>query len=84
MVSKVAKNLTYIIEVIGSNPNVAFESLLIKVCALSKDENIGFDRYIDGCFYMNINISKMNKNTLKFIKILFKSVKMTLIIKYIH
>ena len=33
---------------------------------------------------MNIDISKINKNTLKFINILFKSVKMTLIIKYIH
>ena len=35
-------------------------------------------------FFMNIDISKINKNTLKFIKILSKSVKMTLIIKYIH
>ena len=35
-------------------------------------------------FFMNIDISKINKNTLKFIKILYKSVKMTLIIKYIH
>ena len=61
-----------------------------------KNENIGFDRYIgtwilriyrryiSGYFYMNIDISKINKNTLKFMKILFKSVKMTLIIKYIH
>ena len=39
---------------------------------------------IDGYFYMNIDISKINKNTLKFMEILFKSVKMTLIIKYIH
>ena len=35
-------------------------------------------------FFMNIDISKINKNTLKFINILSKSVKMTLIIKYIH
>ena len=35
-------------------------------------------------FFMNIDISKINKNTLKFIKIFSKSVKMTLIIKYIH
>ena len=35
-------------------------------------------------FFMNINILKINKNTLKFINILSKSVKMTLIIKYIH
>ena len=33
---------------------------------------------------MNIDISKINKNTLKFIKIFSKSVKMTLIIKYMH
>ena len=61
--------------------------------------NIGFDGYIDTCisgiyriyrryiggyFFMNIDISKINKNTLKFIEILSKSVKMTLIIKYIH
>ena len=31
---------------------------------------------------MNIDISKINKNTLKFIEILSKSVKMILIIKY--
>ena len=35
-------------------------------------------------FFMNIDISKINKNTLKFLKIFSKSVKMTLIIKYIH
>ena len=65
----------------------------------SKVGNIGFDgyigtcilwiywiyrRYIGGYFFMNIDISKINKNTLKFINILSKSVKMTLIIKYIH
>ena len=33
---------------------------------------------------MNIDISKINKNTLKFRKLFSKSVKMTLIIKYIH
>ena len=43
-----------------------------------------YRRYIGGYFFMNIDISKINKNTLKFIKILSKSVKMTLIIKYIH
>ena len=66
---------------------------------ISKVGNISFDGYIDTCilwiyriyqryiggyFFMNIDISKINKNTLKFIKILYKSVKMTLIIKYIH
>ena len=33
---------------------------------------------------MNIDISEINKNTLKFMKILSKRVKMTLIINYIH
>ena len=33
---------------------------------------------------MNIDISKINKNTLEFMKILSKNVKITLIIKYIH
>ena len=61
-----------------------------------KDGNFGFDGYIGtwilriyriyigGYFYMNIDISKINKITLKFMEILSKSVKMTLIIKYIH
>ena len=66
---------------------------------LSKVGNIGFvgsigtwilriyqiyPRFIVGYFYMNIDISEINKNTLKFMKILCKSVKMTLIIKYTH
>ena len=33
---------------------------------------------------MNIDTSKINKNTLKFMEMFSKSVKMTLIIKYIH
>ena len=33
---------------------------------------------------MNIDISKINKNTLKLMEILYKSVKMTLIMKYRH
>ena len=33
---------------------------------------------------MNIDISKINKNTLKFMEILYKSVKMTLIMKYTY
>ena len=41
-------------------------------------------RYIGGYFYMNIDISEIYKNTIKFMEILSKSVKMTLIIKYIH
>ena len=41
----------------------------------------GYIRYIGEYFYMNINISKINKNNLKFMEILCKSVKITLIIK---
>ena len=33
---------------------------------------------------MNIDISEINKNTLKFMEKLCKSVKMTLIMKYTH
>ena len=43
-----------------------------------------FYRYIGGYFYVNIDISEINKNTLKFMEILCKSIKMTLIIKYTH
>ena len=44
----------------------------------------GYIGYIGGYFYMNIDILKINKNTLKFMEIFCKSVKMTLIIKYTH
>ena len=44
---------------------------------------LGFYGYIDEYFYINIDISEINKNTLKFMKIFSKSVKITLIIKYI-
>ena len=44
----------------------------------------GYIGYIGGYLFLNIDISKINKNTLKFINILCKTVKMTLIIKYIH
>ena len=40
---------------------------------------LGFYGYINGYFYMNIDISKINKNILKFMEILCKSLKMTLI-----
>ena len=33
---------------------------------------------------MNIDVSEINKNTLKLMEILSKNIKMTLIIKYIH
>ena len=33
---------------------------------------------------MNIHIFEINKNTLKFMEILVKNVKMTLIMKYTH
>ena len=65
-------------------------------CVMNKVKNIGFNGYIDtlilriyqryigGYFYMNIDISEIFKNTLKFMEILCKSVKMTLAIKYTH
>ena len=43
-----------------------------------------YRRYIGEYFYMNIDISEINKNTLKFMEILSKSVKTALIIKYIY
>ena len=67
-----------------------FSKTLLK----TKVENISFDGYIGtwilriywfgGYFYMNIDRSEINKNTLKFMEILCKSVKMTLITKYRH
>ena len=44
----------------------------------------GYIEFICGYFYMSIDISEINKNTLKFMEILYKNVKMTLIIKYTH
>ena len=55
--------------------------------SIAKVKNVGFDGYIDtlilriywiyqryigGYFYINIDISEINKNTLKFIEILVK------------
>ena len=69
------------------------------ICVMTKVKNINFDeyigiwilwiyriyrRYIGGYFYMNIDISEIKKNTLKFMEMLCKSVKMTLIMKYTH
>ena len=63
---------------------------------VTKDENIGFNgyigtwilliyqRYIGEYFYMSIDISEINKNTLNFMEILYKKVKLILIIKYTH
>ena len=45
---------------------------------------LGFYGYFSKYFYMNIDILEIDKNTLKFMEIFSKSVKMTLIIKYIH
>ena len=44
----------------------------------------GYIGYIGGYFYMNIDISEINKNTFKLMETLYKSVKMTLIMKYRH
>ena len=63
---------------------------------LNKVKNIGFNgcigtwilwiyqKYMSGYFYMNIDISKINKHILKIKEILCKSVKMILIIKHTH
>ena len=44
----------------------------------------GYIGYIGGYFYMDIDISEINKNTLKLMETLYKIVKMTLIMKYRH
>ena len=51
---------------------------------LSVFEFYGYIGDIGGYFYMNIDISEINKNGLKFIEILCKNVRITLIIKYRH
>ena len=56
----------------------------MEISVLTDISVLGFYGYIGEYFYMNIDISEINKNTLKFMEILSKSVKMTLIIKYIH
>ena len=60
-------------------------SVSMDISVLAFDGYIGYigDISVD-IFFMNIDISKINKNTLKFIKIFSKSVKMTLIIKYMR
>ena len=45
---------------------------------------LGFYGYIGGYFYMSIDISEINKITLKLMEIIYKNVKMTLIIKCTH
>ena len=67
---------------VSSTPGGAVSSQ--QAWCLNKVKNIGFDGYMGGYFYMNIDILKINKNTLKFMKILCKSVKIIIIIKYIH
>ena len=44
----------------------------------------GYIKYIGEYFYMKIDISEINKNTLKIMEIFCKSIKMTLITKYTH
>ena len=56
----------------------------VKISASMDISVLGLYRYIGEYFYINIDISKINKNTLKFIEILCKSVKSTIIIKYTH
>ena len=79
------------VENIKSYKNKTFVNLYTHTyLVVNKDENIGFDgyignwilriyriyrRYIGGYFYMNIDISEINKNTLKLMETLYKSVK---------
>ena len=56
----------------------------LKISVSTDISVLEFYGYINGYFYMNIDISKINKNTLKFMKIFYKNIKMILIIKYIH
>ena len=73
----------YVVEYVDYNS----EQPRLKITVLtdiSVFEFYGYIIYIDGYFYMNIDISEINKNTLKFMEILFKNVKMTLIIKHTH
>ena len=82
---------------IGKEAEWAYDRTRVE--SITKDENIGFGgyignwilriyriyrRYIGGYFYMNIDISEINKNTFKLMETLYKSVKMTLIMKYKH
>ena len=70
--------------------NTEFLFFKIKVKNIDFDVYIGirilwiYRIYIDVYFYMNIDILKINKNTLKFLEILYKSVKIALIIKYTY
>ena len=56
----------------------------LEISVLMDISVLAFYGYVGGYFFMNIDISKINKNTLKFINILSKNLKLTLIIKYIH
>ena len=56
----------------------------IKISVSADISVIEFYGYIGGYFYMNIDISEINKNTFKLMETLYKSVKMTLIMKYRH
>ena len=79
-------NGTPYLHAFSNNAHIRHLHELRKTCASNKDGNIGFDayintwilwiyriyrRYIGRYFYMNINISKINKNTLKFMEVLF-------------
>ena len=50
-------------------PLLCILSLMMKISDISVLE---FYEYIDGYFYINIDISKNNKNTLKFMKYFLK------------
>ena len=72
----------------GNTIGIEYESQArLKISVLTDISVLRFYGYIGysgGYFYTNIDISKINKSTLKFMKIPCQSVKMTLIIKYTH
>ena len=63
---------------------VDFAYPVLKISISTDISVLGFYGYIDfdGYFYINIDISEINKNALKFMEMLCKSVRMTLIMKY--
>ena len=57
---------------------------VLKISVSTDISVLGFYGYIGEYFYMNIDISEINKNILKFMEIHYKSVRMTLIMIYRH
>ena len=67
-------NMTKVVSLIASVKNIGFDGYIstwiLRIYWI-------YRRYIGEYFYMNIDVSKINKNILKFMKIHCKSVRMT-------